>query len=53
MKILFRIWQFWLSLFYGQCPKCGVKAVVFSHEEHFAPGSPNVYVCKNCGGIFV
>jgi hypothetical protein len=44
----------WFSeLFYSECPKCKTNTVKFSHEEHFSPGSPDVYYCKNCKEYFI
>jgi len=40
-------------LFYFECKKCKTKSVYFSHEEHFTPGSPNIYICKNCGEQYI
>lgn len=38
---------------YITCPNCGKKGVSFSHEEHFTPGSPDVYHCKFCNHYYI
>ena len=37
----------------SNCESCGKKGVYFSHEEHFTPGSPDVYRCKYCKKYFI
>ena len=50
MNILKAILRF---LFARKCPSCGNRDLYFSHEEHFTPGCPNVYVCESCNQTFV
>lgn len=38
---------------YSKCSKCGKKGLSFSHEEHFTPGSPDVYCCKFCKKCYI
>ena len=46
-------WKWLKELCFSVCPICNKKGVSFSHEEHFAPGSPNVYHCKFCNEFFI
>ena len=48
MKYLKQFIKWLKELGYSKCDNCGKKGVYFSHEEHFTPGSPDVYVCKHC-----
>jgi hypothetical protein len=46
-------WKWLKELPYSECPKFNKKGVIFSHEEHFTAGSPNVYHCKFCNEYFI
>ena len=50
MKWLIKLWEFIRCC---DCPSCNTRGVYFSHTEHFTPGEPDVYICKNCKKEFV
>jgi len=52
-KYFSKIWKWLKELPYSRCHKCNRKGVIFDREDHFTPGSPNIYVCKYCKEEFI